>query len=152
MVEFALLAPTFFFLLLGVLDLGRAGFFFVVGSSLAREGARSAAVYNNGSGLTNAQVSSAVAVEANADGIATFDIPASCGTTTPPQPPGALTACQTPSVGEMHFFITDVPAVGATPHYKKVTTIYGFRPMTPMLSAITGTINIIATSSMVVEY
>ena len=56
MIEFALLAPIFFMILLGVLDLGRAGFYFVVGSALARDGARFAAVYNNGTGYSNAAV------------------------------------------------------------------------------------------------
>lgn len=149
MVEFALIAPIFFMLLLGVLDLGRAGFFFVVGSDLARDGARDGAVYNNGTGLTNAQVATLIAQEANATGIGTFTAPAGCASTTPPAPPGALTACQTPAAGEMKFFIEDITG---TPHYKKVSTIYAFRPMTPMLYTITGTIYIRATSTMTVEY
>jgi Flp pilus assembly protein TadG len=149
MVEFALLAPVFFLILLGVLDLGRAGFYFVVGSNLAREGARWASVYNNGTGLSNAAVSGIVSQQANAEAIATFTMPGACGTTTPPQPPGALSACQTPAVGEMKFFIQDM---GGSPHYKKISTVYAFRPVTPMLSQITGTIYIVATSAMTVEY
>lgn len=150
MVEFALIAPLFFLLLLGIVDLGRAGFFFVVGSNLARDGARDGAVYSNGSpGPTNAAVTSLITGEAHAVGIATLTFPALCGTTTPPQPPGALSACQTPAVGEMKFFIQDV---AGSPHYKKVSTVYAFRPITPMLSQITGTIYIIATSAMTVEY
>lgn len=152
MVEFALLAPIFFMLLLGVVDLGRAGFFFVVGSSLARDGARYAAVYNNGTGYTDASVTSFIQVEAAADGIATnanFTMPAACGTSTPPQPPAALSACQTPASDHMYFFIEDVPG---SPHYKKVSTVYAFRPITPMLNTITGTIYIVSTSAMTVEY
>lgn len=151
MVEFALLAPIFFMLLLGVLDLGRAGFFFVVGSALARDGARDASVYNNGTGLTNGAVAGTISIEAAADGIANanFTMPAACGTSTPPQPPAALSACQTPAPDNMYFFIEDVPG---TPHYKKVSTVYAFRPVTPMLNAITGTIYIVSTSAMAVEY
>ncbi|HEX3629522.1 MAG TPA: TadE/TadG family type IV pilus assembly protein [Candidatus Dormibacteraeota bacterium] len=150
MVEFALIAPLFFMLLLGVIDLGRAGFFFVVGSNLARDGARFGAVYNNGSGYSSAAVASFISVEAHADAIKDFSIPATCGTTTTPaQPPAALTACQTPPVGAMYFFVQDM---GGSPHYKKVSTVYAFRPVTPMLSAITGTIYIVATSAMTVEY
>lgn len=150
MVEFALIAPIFFLLLLGIVDLGRAGFFFVVGSNLARDGARDGAVYNNGSpGLSNAGVTSLISQEASAVGISTFTFPAVCGTATPPQPPAALSACQTPANGEMKFFIEDV---AGSPHYKKVSTIYAFRPITPMLSQITGTVYIIATSAMTVEY
>jgi hypothetical protein len=152
MVEFALLAPIFFMLLLGVLDLGRAGFFFVVGSALARDGARFGSVYNNGTGYLNGAVFTFIQVEAAADGIASnanFTRPAACGTTTPPQPPAALSACQSPPVGQMYFFIEDVPG---TPHYKKVSTVYAFRPVTPMLNTITGTIYIVSTSAMTVEY
>lgn len=152
MIEFALLAPIFFMLLLGVLDLGRAGFYFVVGSALARDGARFAAVYNNGTGYNNATVTTFIQIEAAADGLATnanFTMPAVCGTSTPPQPPAALSACQSPAPGHMYLFIEDVPG---TPHYKKVSTVYAFRPVTPMLNQITGTIYIVATSAMTVEY
>ena len=150
MVEFALIAPVFFMLLLGVLDLGRAGFYFVVGSALARDGARDGAMYNTGTGYTDSYVLGAITTEAKATGINTITMPAgACGTSTPPAPPSALSACQTPAVGEMKFFIENV---AGSPHYKKVTTIYGFRPVTPMLYLITGTIYIEATSAMTVEY
>ena len=151
MVEFALLAPIFFLILLGIVDLGRAGFFFVVGSGLARDGAREAAVYSNGAGLPNGAVAGNIQVEAAATGIAgaNFSMPAACGTTTPPKPPAALSGCQTPAADNMYIFIEDVPG---TPHYKKVSTVYAFRPITPMLSQITGTIYIVATSAMTVEY
>jgi Flp pilus assembly protein TadG len=152
MVEFALLAPIFFLLLLGILDLGRAGFFFVAGSDLARDGARDAAVYNQGTGIPNATVTGLIQQEAGAVGIANanFSMPAgACGTTTPPKPPTPLSACQTPAADHMYFFIEDVPG---SPHYKKVSTVYAFRPVTPMLSQITGTIYIVATSAMTVEY
>jgi hypothetical protein len=152
MVEFALLAPIFFLILLGVLDLGRAGFFFVVGSGLARDGARDAAVYNTGTGLTNPTITALIQQEAGAVGIANanFSMPAGvCGTTTPPKPPTALSVCQTPATDHMYIFIEDVPG---SPHYKKVSTVYAFRPVTPMLNQITGTIYIVATSAMTVEY
>ena len=149
MVEFAFIAPVFFMLLLGVLDLGRAGFFYVVGSYLARDGARDAAVYDTGTGLTNTAVTNLISAEAKATGIGTITAPAGCANTTPPAPPAALSACQTPAVGEMKFFIEDV---SGTPHYKKVSTIYGFQPITPMLNVITGTIYIRATAAMTVEY
>ena len=55
----------------------------------------------------------------------------------------------------MHFFIEDVSAcpacIPATPHYKKVSTVYAFRPTTPMLGNITGTIYIVATAAMTTE-
>jgi Flp pilus assembly protein TadG len=157
MVEFSLLAPLFFLLLLGVMDFGRAGFYFVLGSDLARQGARFAAGYGNtGSGYTNAVVANLVQQQANAAAIGTFDIPAGCGNSTPPKPPAALSACQKPAVGEMHFFIEDIAACPAcsppTPHYKKVSTVYAFQPVTPMINKITGTIYIVATAAMTTEY
>src|SRR3989442_12686038 len=129
LVEFSLLAPLFFLLLFGVIDLGRAGFYFVLGSDLARQGARYAAEYGNtGSGIPDAQVASQVQVQANAAAIGTFNIPAGCGTSTPPQPPAALFASQKPGVGDWHFFCVDVvlcPACSPpTPHYNKVFTAF----------------------------
>jgi Flp pilus assembly protein TadG len=151
MVEFALLAPIFFLLLLGIIDLGRAGLFFVAGSDLARDAARYAAVYNNGTGLSNAAITNIMQQEAGAVGVAyaNFSMPAACGTATPPKPPTPLSACQTPAADHMYLFIEDVPG---SPHYKKVSTVYAFRPITPMLNQITGTIYIVATSAMTVEY
>ena len=65
MVEFSLLAPVFFLLLVGVLDLGRAGFYFVVGSDLARQGARYASAWgNNGSGYTDPTVAGMIQQQA----------------------------------------------------------------------------------------
>jgi hypothetical protein len=56
----------------------------------------------------------------------------------------------------MYLFIEDVSAcdtcIPATPHYKKVSTVYAFRPSTPMISNITGTIYIVATAAMNTEY
>ena len=153
MLEFALLAPIFFFLLVGILDLGRAGFYFVAGSQLARTGARYAAMYNTGTPFTNAQVATGFMQPlAKSYGINSLTLPAACGTATPPKPPTALSACQTPTVGNMFIFIEDVPAAGSVPHYKKVSTVYSFRPVTPMLYQITGTIEIVATSAMDTEY
>jgi Flp pilus assembly protein TadG len=156
MVEFSLLAPVFFLLLLGVLDLGRAGFYFVLGSDLARQGARYGSAWgNSGGGYTDATVAGMIQQQANAAGIGSFEIPAGCGTTTPPQPPASLSVCQKPVVGEMHFFVETVAAcvacVPPTPRYKKVSTVYAFRPVTPMLSNITGTIYIVATAAMNTE-
>src|SRR5436853_92906 len=77
MVEFSLLAPVFFLLLVGVLDLGRAGFYFVLGSDLARQGARYGSAWgNNGSGYTDPTVAGMVQQQAKAAGIGTFGVPA----------------------------------------------------------------------------
>lgn len=59
MVEFAVLAPVFFMLLLGTIDLGRAVYIYNSISDAAREGARAAIPFDTPL-PTNAQVLSAV--------------------------------------------------------------------------------------------
>jgi Flp pilus assembly protein TadG len=157
MVEFSLLAPVFFMLLLGAMDFGRAGFYFVLGSDLARQGARYAAAYGNtGTGQTNAAVAAFIQQQGKASAVTDVTIPAGCGTATPPQPPAALSSCQKPPVGSMYLFIEVVSACPAcspaTPQYKKVSTVYAFRPATPMIANVTGTIYIVATAAMNTEY
>lgn len=153
LVEFTLMAPIFLLMLLGVVDFGRVGFYFVDSSSLARSGARYAAVYGtDGTGLTDTQVLTSIQVQANA---ATIPIsqPAACGTATPPQPPTALSPCQQPPLGQAYLFIDRSNAVfGASPSYVRVSVVYAFRPTTPMLSDLTGTIYVVATSAMDTEW
>jgi Flp pilus assembly protein TadG len=152
LLEFAVVAPVFMLLALGMLDFGRVGFYFVQGSSLARTAARWAAVYGtNGAGLTDAQVLGNIQGQANS---ATIPIsqPA-CGTTTPPQPPVALSACQRPPIGQAYLFIDRSNAgFGAATPYILVSVVYAFRPTTPMLSDLTGTIYVVATSAMNTEW
>jgi Flp pilus assembly protein TadG len=152
LVEFAVVAPVFLLLLLGILDFGRVGFYFVQGSSLARTGARWASVYDtSGAGLTDAQILSKIQGQANS---ATIPISQpGCGTTTPPQPPAALTACQQPPIGQAYLFIDRSNATfGAATPYIVVSVIYAFRPTTPMLSDLTGTIYVVATAAMDTEW
>ncbi|HSO93938.1 MAG TPA: TadE/TadG family type IV pilus assembly protein, partial [Candidatus Dormibacteraeota bacterium] len=56
MVEFAILAPIFFLLLLGTIDLGRAVYTYNAISEAAREGARAAIPYDTPLPTTNAVV------------------------------------------------------------------------------------------------
>jgi Flp pilus assembly protein TadG len=153
LVEFALVAPVFLLLLLGILDFGRVGFYFVQGSSLARTAARWASVYDtSGAGLTDAQILSNILGQANS---ATIPIsqPGGCGTATPPKPPVALSACQQPPLGQAYLFIDRSNAgFGATTPYILVSVVYAFRPTTPMLSDLTGTIYVVATSAMDTEW
>ena len=152
LVEFALLAPLFVLLMVGILDFGRVGFYFVAGSGLARNGARYAAVYNQGTGLTDSQVLSNLSTQAQAATIP-LSQPAGCGTSTPPQPPAALSACQQPSLGQAYLFIDRSNATfGAAVPYVRVSVVYAFRPTTPMLSDLTGTIYVVATSAMDTEW
>jgi Flp pilus assembly protein TadG len=149
LVEFALLTPAFFMVLLGALDFGRVGYYYVSASSLARQAARYAAAFDNGTGWGSSGAYALIDVQSEAQTIP-LSQPAGCSTTVPVA--GSLTACQTPPIGKAYLFIHDVPAAGTVPHYVQVTVVYGFRPTTPMISAITGTIYVVATSSMNTEY
>ena len=70
--------------------------------------------------------------------------PASPGNTTPPKP---LTSSYQPSVGNTYIFIDRSSAT-----YITVSIIYAFRPTTPMLSSITGTIYTVGTAAVYTEY
>lgn len=149
LVEFALLVPAFFMLLLGVLDLGRAGYYFVVASGLARQGARYAAAFDQGFGWGAGGTFGLIDEQSEAQTVP-LSQPAGCASTVPTV--GSLTACQTPGVGKGYLFVHDVSASGSTPHYVQVSIVYAFQPTTPMISALTGTIYIVATSAMDTEY
>ena len=148
MVEFALLAPAFFFLLIGVLDFGRAGFYYVVTADLARTAARVAVAYDTGTGLSDAAVTSVVAQQAQAMTFSTLTQPAACGTNTPPTP---LTACYQPTIGNGFIFI-DRSGFTSFPKYIKVSILYHFEATTPMVRALMSTSYLVATASMETEY
>jgi Flp pilus assembly protein TadG len=148
MVEFAILIPFFFLLLVGTLDFGRAGFYYVVTSSLARTGARQAAAYDTGQGLTDAQITGIVAQQAQALTVSTLTQPANCGTTTPPSP---LTSCYQPPTGQGYIFI-DRSGFTSFPKYVTVSVVYHFEATTPMVRAVISTIYLVGTATMETEY
>ncbi len=150
MVEFALLAPVFFLLLMGVLDFGRVGFYYVSSVDLAKHTARYAAAYDNGTGFTSAQVDAYMKQQANATTMAnpTLINPASCAR--PIGPPGL--ACQQPGDGQTYYWVVKCLIPTCNPETVAVTVVYAFRPTTPMINAITGTIYLWADSVMSKEY
>jgi len=150
MVEFALLAPAFFMLLLGVVDFGRVGFYYVSAVDLARQAARYAAAYNNGTGFTGPQLDAYVKGQANATAMNTPTF-LSTGTCARPTAQPTL-ACQQPGVGQAYYWVVRCNAPSCDPETVTVTVVYAFRPTTPMISAITGTIYLYADSSMIKEY
>jgi Flp pilus assembly protein TadG len=148
MVEFALLVPVFFIMLIGLLDFGRAGFYYVAASSLARNAARQGAAYaSQGTGFTDPQIVGMVSIQANAETILLTQ-PAACGTSTPPT---TLTACYQPPAGQAYIFI-DRSNFTTLPKFIKVSIIYRFDATTPMVQALVGTIYVRATSSMETEF
>ncbi len=139
LVEFTLIAPVFFLILLGIIDFGRVGLYYVAVSDLARSGARYGAAYNDGSGFTDAQIVAYVKQQADAATMANLT---QQSLTCTPNP-----ACLLPPVGQAYIFIDR-----STRGVAKVALVYAFQPTTPMVSAITGTIDVNATSQMGTEY
>ena len=150
MVEFALLAPVFFILLLGVLDFGRVGLYFVSTVDLARQTARYAAAYDNGTGFTSAQVTSYITTQANGSAMNSPTL-ISTGSCARPTAQPTL-SCQQPGVGQAYYWVVKCVVPSCSPETVTVTVVYAFRPTTPMLSAITGTIYLYADSQMIKEY
>jgi hypothetical protein len=134
------MAPVIFFFLFGVIDFGRAGFYYVGSAGLARTAARDAAVYDTGSGYTDAQVLAMVKVQADSMAVANLTQPALCGTSTPPNP---LTSCDKPPVGSAYLFIDRSSST-----IVKVSIVFTFVPTTPMINAITGNMYLVATATM----
>jgi TadE-like protein len=154
MVEFALLAPAFFMLLLGVLDFGRAGFYYISLIDLSKQTARYAAAYDTGTGFSccgsSTEVDNYIKGQANATAINT---PTYLSTGTCARPAGAPgAACQLPAVGQAYYWVVKCTAPSCDPETVTVTVVYAFRPTTPMISAITGTIYLWADSTMDKEY
>jgi Flp pilus assembly protein TadG len=150
MVEFALLAPAFFLLLLGVLDFGRAGFYYVASADLARQTARYSTAYNNGTGFTSSQIDSYIKKQANATAMNTPVLmnPATCAK---PNGPPAL-ACQQPGVGQVYYWVVKCVIPTCNPETVTIAIIYAFQPTTPMISNITGIIYLYADSKMNKEF
>ena len=150
MVEFALLAPVFFLLLLGVLDFGRIGFYYVSAVDLAKQTARYAAAYDNGTGFTSAQVDAYMKQQANATTMANPTLINAGICARPVGPPGL--ACQQPGIGQTYYWVVKCTIPTCDPETVTVTIVYAFQPTTPMISAITGTIYLWADSVMLKEY
>lgn len=148
MVEFALLAPVFFLLLVGTLDFGRAGFYYVVSSELARTGARVGAAFDTGTGPTDASITTILQQQARSMTFSSLTQPAACGTSSPPNP---LTSCYQPTTGNGFIFI-DRSGFVSFPKYIKVSIVYHFEATTPMVRALMSTQYFVATATMETEY
>ena len=148
MVEFALLAPLFFLLLVGTIDFGRAGFYYVVTSDLARTGARVGAAYDTATGQTDAAITALMQQQARSMTFSSLTQPAACGTSLPPNP---LTACYQPTTGNGFIFI-DRSGFASFPKYIQVAIVYHFEATTPMVRALMSTRYFVATATMETEY
>jgi Flp pilus assembly protein TadG len=154
MVEFALLAPMFFLLLFGLVDFGRAIYFYNSIAHGAREAARYAIALDNG-GATDV----AIRQQARFD---LFSVPVDASTSCSPD----LCAVPAPAVPNQAYVqvspsydarqTLDGSAVnpGITTHYPlTVTVTFYFRPITPIISQLVGnSLTLIGQSTMVTEY
>jgi hypothetical protein len=146
MVEFALIAPVFFMLFVGVLDFGRAGYYYATTSALARTTARMAAAFNDSSGFTASDIQTATLAQVKSEAISTISTPGGCAA-----PSGAPTLlCQLPPQGQAYLWV--VRCFVCNPHYVTVNIVYAFTPTTPIINTITGTIYIFSRSRMDLEY
>jgi hypothetical protein len=143
MVEFAVLAPIFFMLLLGTIDLGRAVYIYNTISDAAREGARAAIPFDTPL-PTNAAVVDAVQSKLGGGFVLSTDpclaTPPCASPTTPTQP----------NTG----FIWYSSGIG-TPGRGQVTVKISFRfqPWVPVIRDASGNgVVISAQSTMVTEY
>ena len=146
MVEFALLAPTFFIMFLGVLDFGRAGYYYVTVSGLARTTARLATTYNTGNGFATSDIQTATQAQVQSEAIGSISTPAGC--TAPSGQP--TLSCQHPADGTAYYWISK--CLSCTPRTVIVNVVYAFTPTTPVIKNLTGTVYINASSKMDLEY
>lgn len=145
MVEFAVLAPVFFLLLLGTIDLGRAVYIYNSISDAAREGARAAIPFDTPL-PTNAQVLGAVQSKLGGGFSLSVD-PCAGSPMVAGSCPGTPT---TPNTG----YIWYSPGIG-TPGRNTVTVkiSFLFQPWVPVVRDVSGNGFVMsAESTMVTEY
>ena len=145
MVEFAVLAPVFFLLLLGTIDLGRAVYIYNTISDAAREGTRAAIPFDSPL-PTNAAV--VAAVQSKLGGGFTLSVDPLCAG----QPAGG--SCPTVPTVPNTGYIWYGPGVG-TPGHGPITVkiSFLFQPWVPVVRDAAGNGFVIsAQSTMVTEY
>lgn len=153
MVEFAIMAPMFFLLLLGTIDLGRAVYTYNSISDAAREGARTAVPFDceNQTGL-NCPVVQAVTSKLGGGFSLVVD---PCVTTRTPSNnacPTDNTSTANPPSNTGYIWIS--PNIGQTGHQQVTVKItFEFQPWIPVVRDAAGQgVALTAESTMVTEY
>ncbi len=144
-VEFALLAPFLFLILLGIFDFGRAVVAYISIAEGAHEGARQLVLRGNASSTPpDAVIINATLAKIGGGGIVLTEDPCIAAQTTPcPSNP------TTPNTG--YIWLTQNRPSGNTLVTVKITYAYG--PLTPMISSVVGSqVILTASSSMRAEY
>jgi len=156
MVEFALIAPIFFIMLLGIVDFGRAIYFYNGIASGAREAARYAVAKDN---LAQNDVS--VRQQAKLDLFSMAVDTCSQGNgdlcATPPATsatPNLTYVAISPPWDQRQTYQSSAGVTGQTTNYPlTVTLTFYFRPATPIIAQLVGNqIALQASSTMITEY
>jgi Flp pilus assembly protein TadG len=157
MVEFALVAPLFFILLMGVFDFGRAIFYYNQLAHAAREAARYAIVLDN-ENQTDVQIRSQAQVDM-------FTVLMdSCTSATPgdlctPVPPasaavGTVYVSVSPAYDARVAIQGQAAVSGSTRNYPVTVTLYYiFQPSVPVIQQLVGSkIRLSASSTVITQY
>jgi Flp pilus assembly protein TadG len=145
MVEFAVLAPIFFLLLLGTIDLGRAVYTYNAISNAAREGARSAVPFDNPL-PTNASV--IAAVQSKLGGGFTLNTDPCLAS----PPCASPTTPTTPNTGYI-WYSGGIGQSTGTPHAITVKITFLFQPWVPIVRDASGNgVTFSAETTMETEY
>ncbi|HEY8678420.1 MAG TPA: TadE family protein [Candidatus Dormibacteraeota bacterium] len=155
-VETALLFPILCLLVMGSTDLGRVFYYSIEVTNAAREGARQGSSYdpvNGNASATHAAVIAAVRAEA-ADLTLVEPSPAFSPVNCQAGPPYAAayypTAANTGYVFAC-FNENDALTSGAAGQTVRVTILYNFTPVTPLIENVAGNIHVQATTTMVIQ-
>jgi Flp pilus assembly protein TadG len=144
MVEFAVLAPIFFLLLLGTIDLGRAVYTYNAISNAAREGARSAVPFDSPM-PTNASV--VAAVQSKLGGGFTLNVDPCLAS-----PPCTPTTPTVPNSGYI-WYSSGIGQSTGNPHPITVKITFLFQPWIPVVRDATGNgVTFSAETTMETEY
>ena len=145
MVEFAVLAPIFFLLLLGTIDLGRAVYTYNAISNAAREGARAGVPFDSPL-PTNASVVAAVQSKLGGGFTLNTDpclVSPPCATPTTPT---------TPNSGYI-WYSSGIGQATGTPHPITVKITFLFQPWVPVVRDASGNgVTFSAQTTMETEY
>jgi Flp pilus assembly protein TadG len=145
MVEFAVLAPIFFLLLLGTIDLGRAVYIYNSISDAAREGARAAVPYDSPLPTTAIVVGS---VQSKLGGGFSLSVDPCSGQ---PQTGSCPATPTTPNTGLIWYSSGIGQVTGHHPVVVKVTFL--FQPWVPVVRDASGNgVTMSAESTMETEY
>lgn len=157
MVEFAMVAPLFFLLLMGVFDFGRAIFYYNQLAHAAREAARFAIVLDN-ENQTDVQIRSVAQAEL-------FTVLMdSCTSGTPgdlctPVPPasaavGTVYVSVSPAYDARVTLQSQAAVTGSTHNYPVTVTLYYiFQPSVPVIQQLVGNqIQLSASTTLITQY